>query len=134
MKNEKTNLVISAVVALVIGVVIGAFLIAPATSGNAKAAIASRSTYGYDPYPPVVPPQPMFVTNADCVKVGGTVEPGSLCKLATKDGGYDYLPIYGISADRCNNLVGAHVVGGSSYEGGASWCVIGTVTLDIIDQ
>lgn len=39
MKNDKTKLIIWAVVALVIGVVIGTFLVAPATTGNAKAAL-----------------------------------------------------------------------------------------------
>ena len=39
MKNEKTNLIIWAVVALVIGVIIGTFLIAPVTNGQAKAAL-----------------------------------------------------------------------------------------------
>ena len=43
MKNEKTNLIIWAVVALVIGVIIGTFLIAPATTGNAKAALKADS-------------------------------------------------------------------------------------------
>lgn len=36
MKNDKTKLIIWAVVALVIGVIIGTFLIAPAVTGNAK--------------------------------------------------------------------------------------------------
>ena len=44
MKNEKTNLIIWAVVALVIGVLIGTFLIAPTTTGNAKGVMDRDST------------------------------------------------------------------------------------------
>ncbi len=43
MKNDKMKLVIWAVVALVIGVVIGTFLIAPAVTGNAmKSAVGTQ--------------------------------------------------------------------------------------------
>jgi hypothetical protein len=43
MKNDKTKLIIWATVALVIGVLIGTFLVAPATTGEAKAAFNSAS-------------------------------------------------------------------------------------------
>ena len=42
MKNEKTKLIIWAVVALVIGVIIGTFLIAPATTGNANKLLSNK--------------------------------------------------------------------------------------------
>lgn len=48
MKNDKTNLIIWAVVALVIGVLIGIFLIGPmTTTGNAKKAISNNLVSNY---------------------------------------------------------------------------------------
>ena len=44
MKNDKTNLIIWATVALVIGIVVGAFLIGPmTTTGNAKAVMIDNA-------------------------------------------------------------------------------------------
>ena len=53
MKNDKTKLIIWATVALVIGVVIGTFLVAPATTGEAKKSLTGSvdvdvyETYAY---------------------------------------------------------------------------------------
>ena len=45
MKNEKTKLIIWALVALVIGVIIGAFLICPTTIGDAKNIFEKNKPY-----------------------------------------------------------------------------------------
>lgn len=56
MKNDKTKLIIWATVALVIGVIIGAFLIGPmTTTGEAKAALISKGSI-------VLPPTPTIKT------------------------------------------------------------------------
>lgn len=63
MKNDKTKLIIWATVALVIGVIIGAFLIGPmTTTGNAKAAIKEKSSLISDNSQEL----PVRITYRDC--------------------------------------------------------------------
>jgi uncharacterized protein YneF (UPF0154 family) len=78
MKNDKTNLIIWATVALVIGVVIGTFLIAPATTGDAKAALKEKPQLvtslidaGY---------ANILVSETGCALTGGTAMGFNCCR------------------------------------------------------
>ena len=78
MKNEKTNLIIWAVVALVIGVIIGTFLVAPVTTGNAKSALENKSIYGSSTplgsYEDSL--ASILVSEAECIAEGGSPQHG----------------------------------------------------------
>jgi hypothetical protein len=119
MKNEKTKLIIWAVVALVIGVLIGAFLIGPMTT-------TGDATIGLNKYIKNYGTADILITKGGCWRAGGVVVNNNTeCALP---GGINLIiDTYSISADDCT-LIGGQVSGDIRRQ----QCWIGNTFIDFI--